>query len=173
MQRSETLITLRKPEKTCFAQLQAIELAAFETLRAAGAVSGPASASSLQALERYSACGHLFAAFTSEGQACGFIGGELLDNWLHIAEMDVHPAWQRKGIGTRLVMCQLAEAKRKSLGVSLTTDRLAAFNAPFYASLGFKQVDEAHCPPHLQAILKAERRSGFNSSRRVAMIYVC
>jgi len=170
----DATVTIRVPDKACFSRLQAIELAAFETLRAAGAVTGPASASSLEALTRYHTCGHLLAAFTPQGEACGFIGGELTNNWLHIAEMDVHPAWQRKGIGRRLVERQLALARQKALvGVSLTTDRLAAFNAPFYASLGFKQVGEQDGPAHLQSILKAERSSGFNAARRVAMIYDC
>lgn len=173
MQSGDDTFTLRVPDKTFFSALQAIELAAFATLRASGAASGPATVSSLAALERFHACGHLLAAFTAQGEACGFIGGEVLGDWLHIAEMDVHPAWQRRGIGRRLLLCQLAQAKQESLrGVTLTTDRLAAFNAPFYASLGFKPVDEKG-PAYLQAILKAERRSGFNPSRRVAMIYDC
>lgn len=167
-------ITLRAAGRGELAQLQAIELAAFATLRAAGAVTGPATASSLEALERYQQGGYLFVACTPQGEACGFIAGERKEKWLHIAEMDVHPAWQRRGIGRRLVAHLIQLAQQQGLdGVSLTTDRLAAFNAPFYASLGFAPLAARQGPAWLQAILACEVEAGFNPARRVAMIYRC
>jgi GNAT superfamily N-acetyltransferase len=154
-----------------FVALRAIELAAFETLRMAGAVSGQPSATSLDDFARFSREGLLLAAFTPDAIPVGFVAGTFEDNWLHIAEIDVHPQWQRQGIG-KMLMRALLSAGRLSgrIGATLTTDRVAAFNARFYASLGFHIVDSESRPPHLASHIASELANGFDPTRRVAML---
>jgi GNAT superfamily N-acetyltransferase len=102
--------------------------------------------------------------------ARGWCGGYEIDGWLHIAEIDVHPAWQRKGIGRQLIHALLDEGRRRGFrGATLTTDRFAAFNAPFYQSLGFRSSGLHDAMPHLDAILEAEIAMGLDPHRRVAM----
>ncbi|MDM9615549.1 GNAT family N-acetyltransferase [Kosakonia cowanii] len=150
--------------------LREIELAAFETLRAAGAVSGEPTATSLEDLEHLSREGVLLVAFTADQQPVGFAGAQIVANWLHIAEMDVHPAWQRKGIGRQLLRALLSAGERRGLaGASLTTDRYAPFNAAFYASLGFEPIKEEALSPRLKSLIEAEAASGLDASRRIAM----
>ncbi|WP_460483436.1 GNAT family N-acetyltransferase [Comamonas humi] len=168
-----TSFSIQPADPRHFAALQAIELASFETLRAAGAVSGAAVASSDEDLRRYHQDGLLLAAFTEDREPAGFAGATVLDGWLHIGEMDVHPRWQRQGLGRRLLEALLARGRARRLaGASLTTDRLAPFNARFYASLGFQRVPAGAGPAHLAMLLEQEALRGMNPQRRVAMILV-
>lgn len=155
-----------------FPALREIELASFETLREAGAVAGPAQASSDEELQQYLNAGFLVGAFDGAGIPVGFGGGYVADGWLHVAEVDVHPDWQRRGIGRRLMAALLDDARARSLmGATLTTDRFAAFNAAFYLSLGFEPLARDACPTRLQAILAAEEGRGLDPRRRVAMVH--
>jgi GNAT superfamily N-acetyltransferase len=87
--------------------------------------------------------------------------------------MDVDPAWQQRGIGRRLMKQAIKEGRERKLqGITLTTDRFAPFNAPFYASLGLHIVARDACPERLKAILAAESAAGFDPRRRVAMMMV-
>ncbi|MBO0661053.1 GNAT family N-acetyltransferase [Jiella sp. CQZ9-1] len=158
-----------------FEAVQRIEGAAFETLRAASAVSGAIQTSSDDELRGYLDDGCLFAAFPEESNAVspdpvGYAGGYGVAGWLQLGEVDVMPAWQKRGIGTALVQAVIGEARmRGAIGVTLTTDRFARFNAPFYALLGFAALTPAQTPPHLAAILEAEPGKGLDPQRRVAM----
>lgn len=154
-----------------FAVLRAIELAAFETLRNAGAVSGAPSASSDEELQQYFDHGLLYVICDQDDTPVGYCGGYVTEDWLHIGEMDVHPDWQRKGFGRKLMGKLIDEGRSKRLeGATLTTDRLAAFNAPFYASLGFQLLEKEDCSPRLQKILQSEIEKGLDPLRRVGMV---
>jgi len=153
-----------------FRILRAIELAAFETLRSAGAVTGHASANSLEELSDFFHNGLLLAACTPDSAPVGFAAGRIEDTWLHIAETDVHPDWQRHGIGRQLMLTILSAGQQRGLtGATLTTDNQAVFNARFYASLGFKIVEGHERPSHLVSLNAVEIASGFDPARRVTM----
>lgn len=133
-------------------------------------MSGPASACSLDELSDFSRNGFLLAAYTPDSIPVGFIAGKVEDRWMHIAEMDVHPDWQRRGIGKRLMQAILRNGKLRGLtGATLTTDKMAAFNARFYTTLGFEIVEGNARPLHLAAMIEDEVAQGFDPSRRVAM----
>ncbi len=154
-----------------FESIRIVELAAFETLRGAGAVSGAAEASSDEELKLYFDNGLLFVATDVSGAVIGYCGGYVADGCVHVGEMDVHPDWQRKGLGSRLLSTVIDEAKlRKLEAVTLTTDRFAPFNAPFYETMGLTIVERSQLSRRLQAILEAESRKGLDPGRRVAMI---
>lgn len=163
-------MTICPAQPEYFEQLRAIERAAFETLRRAGAVTGPAVATSLAALNDVYRHGLLLAAMTPETGAVGFVAGTFEAGWLHIAEIDVHPDWQRKGVGRRLMKTILSAGQARDLrGATLTTDNAAAFNAPFYATLGFQSLASHALPPHLARIMAEEIAAGFDPTRRTAM----
>lgn len=153
-----------------FEELRAIELAAFETLRNAGAVTGQAAAGSLAEFTHFYRHGLLLAAFTPNKVPVGFVAGTFEERWLHIAEVDVHPDWQRKGVGRLLMKTILSAGQALDLrGATLTTDIAAAFNARFYATLGFDIADAHSQPPHLARRLADEIAGGFDPGRRTAM----
>ncbi|WP_337271490.1 GNAT family N-acetyltransferase [Oryzifoliimicrobium ureilyticus] len=153
-----------------FDALRNVELASFETLKNAGAVSGAPAASTDQELNEYLRHGLLYVACDQKSAVVGYCGGYVVENLLHIGEMDVHPVCQRKGLGRSLLTTLLDEGRAKKLyGATLTTDRLAPFNAPFYAKYGFKLLEQEACSPRLRRILAAEIDKGLDPSRRVAM----
>lgn len=166
-------IRIGKASQDHFSALRTIELSSFETLLAAGAVTGEAAASSDEELQQYLDANFLCAAFDEAAVPVGYGGGYIAEGWLHIGEVDVHPSWQRKGIGRQIMNAMLSEARaRKLKGSTLTTDRLAPFNAPFYTSIGFHAVEGDACPRRLGAILAAEKNKGLDPLRRVAMMLV-
>lgn len=67
---------------------------------------------------------------------------------LHIDEVDVLRAFQSQGIGRALLGAAADWARTKGLQtLSLTTFRDVPWNAPFYASFGFREWDPAEAPP--------------------------
>jgi len=142
-----------------FEELRAIELAAFETLRKAGAVTGQAAAGSLAEFTHFYRHGLLLAAFTPNKVPVGFVAGTFEERWLHIA-----------GVGRLLMKTILSAGQALDLrGATLTTDIAAAFNARFYATLGFDIADTHSQPPHLARRLADEIAGGFDPGRRTAM----
>jgi len=163
-------ITISPARPEHFAALRAIELAAFETLREAGAVTGQAVANSLEDFADFSRDALLLAAFIPDSTPVGFVAGVFENRWLHIAEIDVHPHWQRRGIGRALMQALLSTGQQRGLaGATLTTDNMAAFNAKFYATLGFEVVEGESCPFHLRSQKEEEVEMGFDPARRVGM----
>lgn len=154
-----------------FNALRAVELAASATLRAAGAVTGAPSAASVEELQGYLNQDLLYVACDAEGLIAGFCGGSVAGRFLHLGEVDVHPAWQQKGLGRRLLTALLDIGRARGLvGATLTTDRLAPFNMPFYATLGFQLLEAKATPPWLREILQLEVERGLDPLRRVGMI---
>jgi GNAT superfamily N-acetyltransferase len=75
------------------------------------------------------------------------------------------------GLGRRLIQAVVARAREAGVPrLTLTTFRDVPFNAPFYARLGFRIVDEPHLCPRLARIRQEERRNGCELAPRVAMI---
>jgi N-acetylglutamate synthase-like GNAT family acetyltransferase len=111
--------------------------------------------------------GLLFVACV-ESLVAGFAVHSIRDGSLHLEELAVHPRYGRQGIGRGLVLHTQALAESLSLdSVTLTTFADLKWNAPFYASLGFKTLAEDDLPEHLSDILIEEAQQGM--IRRVAM----
>ncbi|MFN2424818.1 MAG: GNAT family N-acetyltransferase [Candidatus Binatia bacterium] len=114
--------------------------------------------------------GRLWVALGPD-RCVGFALASTLDDgesWLD--EIDVHPAHGRRGIGRALVAAVVEWARRggsRSLG--LTTFRDVAWNAPFYASLGFVEITTDAQSAAIRQLLEDEKRRGLPMDRRVAM----
>ncbi|MBM7045387.1 MULTISPECIES: GNAT family N-acetyltransferase [Rhizobium] len=150
--------------------LAAIEIDAFWALHEAGAVDCEPTSLSIEVLRQSQTEQLLLVAVDDGDQPFGFLAGILKDGSVHIAEIDVVRRWQKKGVGRHLMEAVIAAAKTQgAAGVTLTTDRHAAFNAPFYASLGFRILDDEERPAGLTRILENEVAHGADPARRVAM----
>ena len=110
------------------------------------------------------------AAVETTNTPVGFAHVTILDGEAHVFEIDVHPAHARRGVGTRL-MRAVAEwaAARGYAAVTLTTFRHLPWNAPFYAKLGYREIDEADLSPGLREQLAREAANGLDPAKRVAM----
>ncbi|BDI61958.1 GNAT family N-acetyltransferase [Qipengyuania nanhaisediminis] len=114
--------------------------------------------------------GHCLVAHVGERMA-GFLASEPFGRELHVWEMDVHPDFQRRGIGSGLVRAAQVDARNSGFrALTLTTFRDLAWNAPFYAALGFEEVTALDAHPRLAGELANEADDGLPAERRCAMI---
>ncbi len=106
-----------------------------------------------------------------EGPAItGFVCCEPLGSSLYVVELSVRRELQGKGTG-RALMAQLASAAR-SRGwerLVLTTFRDVAWNGPFYARIGFRELTGADLTEDLRTVLAEEVAAGIPGEQRCAM----
>jgi GNAT superfamily N-acetyltransferase len=101
--------------------------------------------------------------------ALGFACVEVVDGAAHIWQLSVLPQAARGGRGRALVgaVCDWASANGLP-AVTLTTFRDVAWNGPFYARLGFRELEELS--PGLAAMREHERAIGDDDfGLRIAM----
>ena len=104
--------------------------------------------------------GLLWVADDPDAGLVGFLAGQITADGLYIAEVDVLMERQRQGHGRRLMQAAIDWARGQRLtAVTLTTFRSIPFNAPFYASMGFVELDPP--TPHLAKTLAEEAANGF------------
>ncbi len=73
------------------------------------------------------------------GTPVGFVACKTIDEEAYLAELDVIPAYARRGIGSLLALAVADWAKSQGFSyLTLTTYADLPFNAPFYARLGFE-----------------------------------
>jgi GNAT superfamily N-acetyltransferase len=114
--------------------------------------------------------GLLWVARLGGGAPVGFALVELLDGVPHLDEMDVRPAFGRRGIGARLLGAVLAWARDAGHAeVTLSTFRDVPWNAPFYAKHGFRPMEEHEMSAALRANAAYETRRGLDPAARVTM----
>jgi GNAT superfamily N-acetyltransferase len=105
------------------------------------------------------------------GVPVGFALVELLGGAPHLEEMDVRPAFGRRGVGARLLRAVLAWARGAGhAAVTLTTFRDLPWNAPFYAQHGFREMAEHELSPPLRALVADEIARGLDPATRVTMV---
>ena len=106
----------------------------------------------------------------ADGETCGFLAARVEDDGLHIVELSVRQAQQRRGVARALIERAAIEARRRSLSaLTLTTFREVAWNAPFYAKLGFRMLDAAQLSTCLERQIEREAAAGLPRHRRCAM----
>ncbi|MBB4821694.1 GNAT family N-acetyltransferase [Pseudomonas solani] len=112
--------------------------------------------------------GRLWVAQDSGGMAVGFALVEVLGGIALLAELDVLPALGRRGIGRRLIAAarDWAEARGHE-ALYLTTFADLPWNAPYYARLGFRPLEEDEL--HDELIRRLREEEAFGLANRVAM----
>lgn len=102
-----------------------------------------------------------------DGRIAGFVMGEMHDDDAYLRELDVDPAFQKRGIGARLVNAFTDAAQAKGAQtVYLSTFRTPPWNAPFYRKLDFLDVAESDYLPWMSAIA-TEQAAFLDMSTRV------
>lgn len=114
--------------------------------------------------------GLVWVAARGDDQPVGFVIALPLDGHLYLQEIDVHPAYGRRGLGTRLILAVGEWATRSGYNaLTLSTFREVLWNAPFYARLGFVVIEEAALRRGLREVREQEARHGLPSEDRVCM----
>lgn len=111
--------------------------------------------------------GTLWVMDDGVGRPIGFLAAEPGDDGaLHIKEFDVAQAHQGKGLGRRMMTHTIGWARDAGYpALTLTTFNDIAWNAPFYATFGFRILEEAALSPRLADILAGERARNLPGSR--------
>jgi GNAT superfamily N-acetyltransferase len=153
------------------AKLPSIERAAnvlFEGRGLAGVVADDAT--SLAELSHAHGAGLLWVARAPDGEPIAFALLELVDGQPHLEEIDVHPAHGRRGVGRALLEALFAWARGAGYrAMTLTTFRDVPWNAPFYASAGFRALAPGELSPGLAAVVRDETARGLDPAQRVVM----
>jgi GNAT superfamily N-acetyltransferase len=114
--------------------------------------------------------GLLWCALGAQGAVLGYAIALWLGRDLHLDEIDVHPAQQRRGIGRALVAAVRAHAEaRGAARLTLTTFRFVPWNQPWYERLGFVALEGDALCGELAQLFDAEIARGLVRERRVAM----
>jgi GNAT superfamily N-acetyltransferase len=94
----------------------------------------------------------------------------LVDGAAHIEQVTVHPDHQRRGLGRALIETADRWASEQSLpALTLSTFREVAWNAPYYAGLGFRMLAEDELTPGLLELRAEEAAIGLVPADRVFM----
>ena len=121
------------------------------------------------AFDAYAQDGRLWVAIEDE-RPVGFIIVSIIEGNLHIDEVDVLPAYGRRGIGRALM--KTACSWGQSLGLShatLSTQANVPWNLPYYQKLGFEVMPSVEWTPAYHRIREIEAAAGFPMSERVLM----
>lgn len=110
-----------------------------------------------------------WVAMDEGDQPAGFLIAAIEDDAdLHILELAVGADHQGRGVGRALMQMARREAEARALkALTLTTFRSVAWNAPFYARLGYEELAAETAPPYLREALAAQAEHGLTD--RVAM----
>lgn len=163
--------SIRPAAATELAELQRIQLDAGRAFRHVGmAQVADNRPLSLDVLAGYQRDGRALVAVDATDAPVGFVVIDVVDGAAHIEQVSVATAHARRGLGRALIdRVEAWAAGRRLPAVSLTTFRHVPFNAPYYARLGFVEIDPADLTPGLVAILVAEVECGLAAADRVAM----
>jgi len=125
---------------------------------------------SLEELQYAQERGLLWVARAQNNEVVGFALLEVIDDQLHLEEIDVHPAHGRRGIGRALIEAVCAWGSSAGYHyVTLTTFRNIAWNEAFYAHAGFRSLSASELTPALADIVRDEASRGLDPARRVVM----
>jgi len=101
----------------------------------------------------------------------GFAAAEPMRRELHLHELSVARAHQRRGIGATLLEALVIDARNSAFrAITLTTFAGLPWNEGFYARHGFVAVENFESHPHLTQSLDRAVALGIPRERRVAMI---
>lgn len=125
---------------------------------------------SIENLREHQSKGQVRVAVDDKDLPIGFAVTCLIDGAVHLHEMSIHPTHGRKGIGKQLILavCQWAKEEGKS-AMTLSTFRDIPWNAPYYARLGFRILEEEELGDGLLEIRALEAQHGLPIDRRVCM----
>jgi len=106
------------------------------------------------------------------GEIAGYIVATVLDGNAHIGQVSVAPAYARQRIG-RLLISHVEDwgMRHSRPATTLTTFRDVPWNAPYYATLGYRELTGSEIGSEVSAEMNHEASlPGIDASRRCAMI---
>jgi GNAT superfamily N-acetyltransferase len=156
-------VPIRRAEVPDFEQLIEIEVAADKLFEVAGygVTPGPATVEELAEAELLLVAGQ---------PPVGYARVEVVDGRAHLEGLSVRPRAMRRGTGSALVLAACEWAVDNGFTeMTLTTFAEVPWNGPFYAGLGFVELELPSAG--LLALREAERKMGLDAmGRRIVMV---
>ena len=100
-----------------------------------------------------------------DGVMAAFVMFRPVGDGLYIEQIDVLPAFERRGVGAALIEAVGLRTSR----LLLSTFRDVPWNAPYYRRLGFLDLDDKKLAPDLMEIRREHLARGLDESLRVFM----
>ena len=170
---------IRQAHRRDIGYLASIELSAANLFRQIPALAWIAEAGNTLPLSKLSsACkaGTLWVATydavpVAYDTPIAFLCARPLDECLFVDEVSVSSQHQCKGLGKLLLKTAEMHAKNHGLKrLSLSTDREAPWNGPFYSRLGLREISGEFVGPGHLAISEKEEDEGLDMDRRCIMV---
>ncbi|WP_175959499.1 GNAT family N-acetyltransferase [Burkholderia pyrrocinia] len=165
-------ILIRPATREDAAAMAAVEVAAAQRFREIGMtdIADGEPTDTADVLARIDG-GRAIVAVDAQGACVGFAFYRLLDvQRLYLEELDVAPSHAGQRIGARLIEQVTARAVQQGIAqVVLSTFRDAPWNAPYYARLGFRIIDDASLDDTLRAVRAHHVARGLDETQRVFM----
>ncbi len=115
--------------------------------------------------------GLLWVATDSADKPVGHAAFSDLDGLLHLQQISVATAWQRRGVGRRILDGAFHFYRGRGVSrVTLTTFTDVPFNRPYYLRLGFADLTVDEDDPRFGPLFAHEAAMGLDMSARVAMV---
>lgn len=112
----------------------------------------------------------LLVARDASGAAVGFLIWSPKDDMAYIEEVSVHPDHAGHRLASRLIDRVNADLRGKFPALTLATFRDVAWNAPYYAKLGFKEVANDKLGPEHAESWQHQAANGLDMAKRLFMI---
>ncbi len=113
---------------------------------------------------------YVWVAVDPDDHLIAFAIVHVLDESVHLHELDVHPDRARQGLGRRLIATVTDWARaRGATALTLTTFDDVPWNGPYYTRLGFRTLDLTMLSPGLQAVRQGEAEAGLPMEHRICM----
>ena len=164
------MISIRPARHVELQSLREIEIAAGQVFAEVGLPEIAAHEPyDLATMAKYVDAGHAWV-IANDDTAIGYAIVDVVDGLAHLEQVSVHPDWGRRGLGARLLehVCDWATDEGFP-AVTLTTFTHLAWNAPFYAAHGFRELTENELGPELRRLREEEAREGLDPALRVCM----
>ena len=105
-----------------------------------------------------------------DGKVVGFAMAGVIDGGAHLEEVDVLPAYGRRGIGSALIETVCGWAINQGFDtITLSTQKNIPWNQPYYEKLGFVVVPKDALTPAYVKLRQHERDIGLPVEDRVIM----
>jgi GNAT superfamily N-acetyltransferase len=115
-------------------------------------------------------CGDLLVATMDNNAPIAFAMFRPVGFSLYIEQVDVDPAFERRGIGAALLNHVLETARIKGYhALTLSTYKDVPWNAPYYLRIGFYFIPDDQLPEELLQIRREHVLRGLDESQRVFM----
>jgi GNAT superfamily N-acetyltransferase len=125
---------------------------------------------SVEELAAYVRAGRAWVITDETDAPVGYAIVDVVDGLAHLEQISIVPEHGRKGLGGRLVehVCDWA-AQHNFAAVTLTTFTDVAWNGPFYATHGFRVINDDEQGPELRELRLLEASHGLDPELRVCM----